>query len=435
VNEQPGGLTLRANFSWTFAGSVVYAAAQWGMLVVLTKLGSPEMVGMFALGLAVTMPVMSFATLKTRLVQATDARRDYQFGHYWGLRLLTTAVALPLIGGIAIVAGYESGLILVILAVALSKAVESLGDVLYGLFQQRERMDLMAISRLLKGPLALIALGVGVHLTGSLLWGILGLTLAWLVVLAAYDLPHCARLLQEDGWLTTLTALRPRWEVQQLAQLAWLALPLGIVVTLESLATNIPRYFIEREAGVYLLGIFAAIAYLKRAGQTIVIALGLSATPRLARQYMAGDTAAYRHLLQRLTGIGALLGLGGLAAAWLFGKPLLTLLYRPEYAAYQSVFALLMLAAGVDYVAIFLDYGMTAARQFRWQMGLFIGVVAVETLVCTLLVPRGALLGAATAVLTASIVRALGGWVVVRRAITARRAYQNAAEPVLTVNR
>jgi O-antigen/teichoic acid export membrane protein len=150
---------------------------------------------------------------------------------------------------------------------------------------------------------------------------------------------------------------------------------------------------------------------------------------------MAGDTAAYRHLLQRLTGIGALLGLGGLAAAWLFGKPLLTLLYRPEYAAYQSVFALLMLAAGVDYVAIFLDYGMTAARQFRWQMGLFIGVVAVETLVCTLLVPRGALLGAATAVLTASIVRALGGWVVVRRAITARRAYQNAAEPVLTVNR
>lgn len=67
---------------WTFIGNVVYAGCQWGMLVVLTKLGSPEMVGQFALGLAITAPVFRFADLRLRNVQATDTRREYLFGDY-----------------------------------------------------------------------------------------------------------------------------------------------------------------------------------------------------------------------------------------------------------------------------------------------------------------------------------------------------------------
>jgi hypothetical protein len=41
-------LSLRLNFSWALAGNIIYAACQWGMLSVLAKLGSPEMVGLFA---------------------------------------------------------------------------------------------------------------------------------------------------------------------------------------------------------------------------------------------------------------------------------------------------------------------------------------------------------------------------------------------------
>src|SRR3954469_7592651 len=86
-------LSLRSNFSWTFAGNVVYAGCQWGMLMVLAKLGSPERVGQFALGLAVTAPILMFSNLQLRAIQATDARREYRFGHYLALRLATTALA------------------------------------------------------------------------------------------------------------------------------------------------------------------------------------------------------------------------------------------------------------------------------------------------------------------------------------------------------
>jgi hypothetical protein len=85
----PLRLSLKANFSWTLAGNVFYAMSQWGMLVIIAKLGTPETVGKFSLGLAIVGPILEFANLRLRQIQATDAKREYLFGHYFALRLFT----------------------------------------------------------------------------------------------------------------------------------------------------------------------------------------------------------------------------------------------------------------------------------------------------------------------------------------------------------
>lgn len=423
----PAGLSLRANFSWTLVGNVFYAACQWGMLVVLAKLGSPEVVGRFALGLAITVPIMSFATLKTRLVQATDAKHEYLFGDYFGLRLITTATALLVIAGIVLVSGYSQEMALVILAVGTAKAFESISDVFYGLLMQRERMDRIAKSKMLRGPLSLVALSVGIHLTGSVFWGVVGLAVAWALVLVGYDVRSGALMLQsmpQPGALVPgeddqKVIVRPRWEMRTLARLAWLALPLGVVVTLDSLRTNIPRYFIAQYLGEYELGIFAPMAYLRQVGNMVAIALGLSATPRLAKYYAARKGLTFRTFLLKLVGIGALLGAMGVLVALVAGREILTLLYRPEYAEHHDVFVMLMVAAGIDYVATCLDYGMSAARYFRVQMPLLAAVMGTTALACLWLIPSDGLRGAAIAVVLATVVRAVGNLAVVVHALRA----------------
>jgi O-antigen/teichoic acid export membrane protein len=74
--------SLINNFSWALAGNVVYAGCQWGMLMVLAKLGSTEMVGRFALGLAITAPVITFVKFDLRAIQATDIQGIYSFRDY-----------------------------------------------------------------------------------------------------------------------------------------------------------------------------------------------------------------------------------------------------------------------------------------------------------------------------------------------------------------
>jgi len=417
-------LSLRANFSWTFAGNVVYAGCQWGMLVVLAKLGSPEMVGQFALGLAITAPVVMFTNLQLRGIQATDARQEYLFGDYLGLRLITTMLALLTIAGIVSVSGHRLEAVLVILTVGLAKAIESVSDAFYGLLQQHERMDRIAKSMMIKGPLSLVALSVGVYITGSVFWGVVGLIVAWALILVGYDVHSGAlmlkRGLQQDGTLLSEgdqeAVLCPRWELSTLARLAWLALPLGLVMMLISLNANIPRYFIERYLGEHELGIFAALAYLQMAGNTVVGALGQSASPRLAKYYAVGDGPAFCTLLLKLAGIGVLLGGVGVLVALVAGRELLILLYRPEYAEHELL-VWLMVATGISYVASFLGYGMTAARYFRVQMPLFAIVTATTILVGLWLIPADGLRGAAIALMITAVVQAGGSLAVIVHAL------------------
>lgn len=391
-------LTLRRNFSWNFVGNVVYAGCQWGMLVVLSKIGSPEIVGQFTLGFAITAPVFMFTNLQLRDIQATDAKRQYCFSDYLGLRLFSIAVALIAIAMITWIAGYRWQTSLVILLVGLAKGFESISDVFYGLFQQRERMDRVAVSMMIKGPLSLLLLGIGVHLSGSIVGGALGLAIAWALVLLSYDIWN-------GVFMLSVPLVQPRWRFKMLGKLTWLSLPLGLIVMLGSLNVNIPRYFIEQYLGERELGIFAAIAYLMVIGNMVVNALGNSAIPRLAQYYATGKGAAFRTLLLKLEGIAAVLGAFAILVSLVAGKELLTLFYQAEYAQHNDLLVWVMVAAAISYLSYFLGDALIAARYLSIQIPLFIGVTATSALMSYWLIPIHGLHGAAVALLVASIVQ------------------------------
>ncbi len=403
---QPAIPSLRWNFAWTLSGNVVYAGCQWGMLVVLAKLGSPEMVGQFALGLAVTAPVFMLGSLALRPAQATDARGEYEFGDYLALRIVTSVFALILVGAITVAVGYRRETALVILGVGLAKAVESLSDVVHGLFQQRYQMHRIAKSMMARGVISLVLLTSAVRLSGSLLWGVLGLLLAWTFVLLAYDI-RCApsvlgtvqsrrpRFFSKRTYVGSV--LRPQWHAATLKRLAWLTLPLGLATMLGSLNANIPRYFVEHYLGEGDLGIFAAMAYLAISGGMVVNALGQSASPRLAKCYSENNDSAFLTLLLRLVGIGLLLSAAGVVISALFGRELLTWLYRPEYARHADVLVWLLAVAAAGYVSSFLGYGMTAARLFRPQPALSATSAATAAACSYLFIPEYGLKGAAWA--------------------------------------
>lgn len=401
------GLSLRAGFSWTLAGNIVYAGCQWAMVVVLAKLGSPETVGQFGLGLAVTAPVMLFANLHLPALLATDCKGEYRFGHYLALRLVTIVLALATIAALAVNSGYGAGTALVIVIVGLAKAFESAGGVFHGLLQRLGHLDWNARSGMYKGLLSLATLAVGAHFHGAV-GAAVGLAIAWLLVLGFYDIP-CAVLAVRDSAAGPVPpeGLRPLWEWRRVSALAWLALPGGIIMLLISLTTNIPRYFIGDELGEAALGIFVALAYFMVAVAMVTSALGQAATPLLARHHAGGDQAAFMALTFQLIGMGFLVGAAGLVVAWLGGREILTLAYAPEYAEHTPAFLWLMAAAALNQVGSALGYAVTARRQLRAQpiaLGLVMLVTAVS---CYLLLPVYGLTGAAISLLISSVVHVM----------------------------
>ena len=399
-------LSLRKNFSWTLAGNVIYSASQWAMLMVIAKLGDPVMVGQFSLGLAVTAPVIIFSELHLRAVQATDIKGEYLFPQYLGLRLATSLLAFAVIIGIAGWGGYRQETKLVIYVIGLAKIVESISDIIYGLMQKYERMDKIATSMIIKGPLSLLFLAVGLYVSDKIVLGCLGLLGAWTVLLITYDFytvtvitsgANESILPNYSIWRNIKYLFCSFSELKKIRRLILISFPLGIVMMIISLKTNVPRYFIEHYLGERELGIYAAMTYLMVAGKTIINALGQSASPRLATYYAKGRVDQFRVLLVKLTIIGTLIGLLGTLIVIFFGKQVLTIIYRPEYADHVNVFFWIMLSGAIGFAGGFIGYGLTAARYFRIQVPINVTGLFVILAGSYLLIPNYGLVGAAWA--------------------------------------
>jgi O-antigen/teichoic acid export membrane protein len=194
----------------------------------------------------------------------------------------------------------------------------------------------------------------------------------------------------------------------QAAMFIW-CVPLAIHCVLQSLVENVPRYFIEAHNGTRVLGMFSAIAALISAGGTVVSALGQSAYPRLALLNARDAKGAFDRLLIRLMLVAGTIGALGVLAAALFGREILTLLYKAQYTAFAPEFVWLMVAGGIGYVAQFPGYALSACGRFALQVPL-IGSVAVTAMVASFyIVPRYSLRGAAMALALAAIVQLAGG--------------------------
>lgn len=391
--------SFRRNVLWTLGGNVAYAASQWLVLVLIARWGAPAVLGRFALAVATTTPVIMLLNLQLRAVQATDARREFQFAHYLGLRLGTSAAALVVIAALALAGGHDVETTLIILAVGLAKAVESLLDLFAGFFQGHERMGRVSRSLLVRAPLELLAMGAGLWIGGALVWGVLGTVLARLGVLLAHDVPAARRLAAShvgDG-----SRLRPIFAPRVQLRLARLALPLGVAMMFISLGTSIPRYVVELHLGAAQLGLFTAMATLAAPGAQVVMAMGQSASARLARLHADGQRQAFRATVWKLAGLAGALGAVGVALALLAGRFVLTLVYGPEFGARPAVLVVLMVASAISYVGSVLGFAVTATRRFH-LLRPYMLVAAVSAAGSATLIPAMGLEGAAiTACLTA----------------------------------
>ena len=362
------------------------------------------------------MPVISLTGLSIRAVIASDVRETYKFGEYVGFRFCSTALAMLII--LAIPLALHSGYLmtLLIFVIGLSLAIENLSDVYYARLQFIDRMDRIAKSQILRAPLSLLAMGLGVYFTGKLSWGVAAMVLVRATVLLGYDMRVQTQSAEplESSSLESRAAfkqlkeiLRPRWELRKMVRILWLALPLGIVAMLVNLNVMVPRYFIQWKLGTRELGIYSALAFLMSAGNLLIGALAQAVFVRLARLYAEGRRRAFASLLLKLVGIGTVLGAGGIFVAWVAGAKLLAIVYRPEYAAESRLLVWFMVVAWIGYLGQFLGYAMTSARLFVHQIPLFALGVLTITAGSYWLVPQMGLQGAIIATLAGVMVQLL----------------------------
>lgn len=396
---------VTSGITWSLLGILVAALAQWVVIVLLSRLGTPEMVGQYALGLAVSAPVVLLAGLALRTVQVTDTGHRFDFNDYLRLRVSGMIFALLLIGVVAAFVG--SAHAVVVMLVGIAKALDAIGDIFFGLFQRHELMRPIGISMMSNGLLTVVAMISLLALTGSIGWAVVGSVIGSL----AGSIGYCgwaAKPLRAaeftdadaaDAETNKASLPRdPRAVLRRMGQLAVVAAPLGFASGLVSFSGNLPRYFIGHTLGAAALGIFAALAYVVLAANIVFAAISQMLLPRLTRLHAAGEFAVFTMLTLRLV-LGTLaVGVVAVAIVIVVGPAVVRFVYGAPYAAHAEVLTVLTVAAVLGGTVFFLGTALSALRRFGNQLTAGLVMIAVTGIAGYVLVPRFGLIGAAWSV-------------------------------------
>ncbi|BCB83841.1 lipopolysaccharide biosynthesis protein [Phytohabitans suffuscus] len=399
VNRTTRAMAAGRDAGWLLLGNAVGAATQWAVIVMLARLGGPEIVGRYAIGLAVSAPLILLTGLALRTVQVTDQTSRYEFGDYLRLRLAGAAAALCGIAAVAM--AFDAGAAAVVVLVGAARALDAVGDIFCGLFQRHRRMREIAVSMAVNGVATLVAMAALLYLTGSVVWAVLGSVAASALATLGYCVPASRILRAREA---RPADRRPATRLSTMVGLAGVALPLGLAGTVTSVAANLPRYVVEDQLGITALGIFAALGYVALGANLFAGAASQAILPRLTRMFADGQIERLRVVSNRLVLSCVLLAVLAVPGTALLGRPLLDLLYGAPYAEHVGILVILVPAVALASATYFLDAALSATRSFGNQLAAALTVTAAA-LAAVFLIPAYGLAGAAWSVALPAIVQ------------------------------
>jgi O-antigen/teichoic acid export membrane protein len=354
--------SLRSAVLWMLAGRLIYNASQFAVLAVLLHFGTTTAAGHFVLGLAVTAPIVMFCNLQLRIVLATDIQHQIPFADYLAVRNVMAIVALVLIS-IAAMFADSSQVAMVIVAVGISKLVESISDIHYGRLQRANITNAVSRSLLIRGLTTFITSMLACALFPSAISMCAAITLSGLIVLFFHDGP--ASIAVNDAMQHDRDSASASDRLPTLLNLVWKSLPLAAGSALMSLEANVPRYVIAAEYDANLLAVVGIMTYALAMGQTLAAALCYPAIPRLAAHFADGRIRAFLRLIGKLCAHAALTASLGVAVALIIGRQMLLVVLGEEFASYHALFVTIVAAAGIQVIQQILLCGLRAMRRFR----------------------------------------------------------------------
>lgn len=242
-------LSMTTNIIWNTIGNVIYLFSQWILTIVIAQMTGYEQLGIYSLAMSISNVGFTVAVWGIRNYQVSDVKHQYSDSEYWNTRILTCIIAFLGVIVFAFICDYSGEQQIAIALYMLFRIGEALIDVFHGIFQQRERMDVVGKSFILRATINFLVFVAVLYATSNIIWAIAGIAASTFIVMAVWD---CGRI-RDMGIHLVQSRLKP------IKALMWECMPLAVQQTLFNVYATIPRFFLEKIHGEVILGIYSSI--------------------------------------------------------------------------------------------------------------------------------------------------------------------------------
>jgi O-antigen/teichoic acid export membrane protein len=402
--------TIKRNVSHLAIGNTIYSICLWLNISAVAKLTNAESVGTYALCMSIMSPAYALLNMNMRSVYVTDVHNDFQFSEYLMSRKIISAVLLAGTVVITLFLQLTDVFLYTLIFIATAKYFESLSDMCYAFYQKHNYMHIIATSQITRGLFGFFSMSVALKLSQNIALGALSLAVAWCLVYFFYDSNR--KEYRYDP------VEKPHY-TGKVSKIIFLSLPLGLILMINLLNSNMPRYFVASWLGKKQMGYFAAISYFLFVGSIAVNATGQAVVGKLS-EYYHGAPKKFRSTLCLCLLLSVGVGTAGYFTSLLIGQKVLSLLYTEEYSDYASLLNIIMIGSTPLFISVMLGSGLTATRKYKYQLYLNLPIPFIVAGFCWLYRNSFSLNIAAYSMILAFSVKAVAQFLLVWRLVYLR---------------
>ena len=377
-------LAIIQKAKWLLGGNIVFALSQWLILTLIAKICTAQELGEYSYAMSIVAPIFMLTNLQLRPIFVADynSEKYYDFSNFFSLRFYSNILGFLIVMFWGVFTRVDS--IWIIALVAFTKCLEGISDIIYGWYNALNKTELITRSLTVKAVFSIILIWGILFLSKSLIYGLIGLFIAYLAVMLFVDFKA---INVKKQWL--------KWHSQAVKEITIYALPLGFTVMLVSLQTNLPRYFIERYDSIESVGIFTIFSYFIVIGGIAINSVCQYLSPQYAKSWYETSKKYFFKLFMVSCLIAGLFGLISFVIMYFWGGYLLSLIYGNKFNHELDTLNLVILSGIFTYLSIVNGYTMTSLKIIKVQVPMFLLLLAITFVSCFLLIPKYHLVGAA----------------------------------------
>ncbi len=315
---------LRKNIIWNAFGNIVYLGLQWVVTVMVTRLMGLEDAGVLSLAMSISASFQTIAMFGIRNYQVSDINDKYTDGCYVFVRVITCAVAFVLCAAFSCVNGYSLTQIAAVMWFMLFRLAENFSDVLHGILQKNNRLDIAGKAFAIKGVVTIAAFCVGYTLSKSLNISLALMATGSVMSTFLFDFINARKI----------SDFKIKTEKKACIALIRETAPLCAYLFFSAAISTAPKYILEKMCDEKVLGAYSSIyapALLIQAAASYIF---VPFTGKFAQLHQDHDVKGFRRLLIKICAAVLVLSVTIIVCAVPLGDWILELLFGSSISEY-----------------------------------------------------------------------------------------------------
>lgn len=368
--------TLKKDFIWNTLGSLIHAFNSLFFLIIVTRINGLENSGIFSYAFTISNIFLTVATFGGRNYQITDAKNEFSGNLYKSFRYLTTIISVILFVLLFLLFKYSTYKYLIIILLIFVRSFESISDVYFGIFQKNNKLYLVGISLFFKNLLALIIFVLTDYLFKNLYISIICWGTINLLFLLFFDILKSKSISKEKFKLE-----------KNYKKIFSKTLYFFLFNFIAIFIMNIPRYFIDFYLSDELQGIYGIIVM----PATMTALLSQFVLQPFAVKLSESNEKNFKRQFKKIFIYTIFISLICILMAYLFGIPVLNLIYSLNLTKYKCYLVLVMIGSTFYALNNFLNLIYTIKRKTRYQFIIYV-IATLMSLISTYFLVRNYLL-------------------------------------------